>query len=153
MNAVEMLLNDHEKVRKLFQEYQQAGPQSREGRDTAQQALMEIMIHSKLEEEIFYPAVRNKGGQEIQGTVEEGYQEHATVDNMIEQLRAMNPTDEQFHTMFRELMQNVEHHVQEEESELLPQARQRLGDDADQLGHEMAQRREQLLQQLVPQMG
>lgn len=150
MNAVDMLISDHRRVEKLFNEYKNPTNTS-EKWDAAQQALMELQVHSKLEEEIFYPALRSRAS-ELQDIVAEGYQEHATVDNLIMELKAMQPGDQRFASKFQELMQDVQHHVQEEETEMLPDARQKLGSEADQLGHEMTQRKEQLLQQLMPQM-
>ena len=150
MNAVDLLKNDHAKVRKLFQEYQSATNNSERGA-TAMQALLEIEVHSKLEEEVFYPAVRARGDQQLQQTVQEGYDEHAVVDNLVNQLKTMDPSDPSFEPRFQELMRNVEHHVQEEESEMLPNAQQKLGEEGDRLGDEMAQRKEQLMQQLIAQ--
>ncbi len=141
MNAVDMLIQDHEKVNGLFRQYQQGQKQA------ARQALMELEVHSKLEEEIFYPAVRQRAS-ELQGAVREGYKEHAEVDSLISELKAMDPMGPDFDAKFQELMRDVQHHVQEEETEMLPNARQKLGAEAEQLGQQMMQRKQQLVQQM-----
>ena len=151
-NPIEMLKQDHEKVRRLFREYNTAGERMSEKRDAAEQVLMEIEIHSKLEEEIFYPAVRNKGG-ELEESVAEGYQEHQQVDRLIEELRAMGPTSDLFEERFQALIGAIEHHVAEEEGEMLPEAERVLGNESDQLAQQMIDRREQLMRQLSPQLG
>jgi hemerythrin superfamily protein len=153
MNAVEMLKMDHEKVRRLFREYGEAGSENRgsERRDTAAQALMELEIHSKLEEEIFYPALRDRSG-ELKEEVDEGYDEHRQVDQMIEDLKAMDPDSEQYSERFQALMGAVEYHVAEEEAEMLPHAEQVLGQDSDRLAQQMVKRREQLVRELLPSL-
>ena len=149
MNAIQMLKQDHEKVRKLFREYADSDHRSREKRDAAQQALMELEIHSKLEEEIFYPAVRQTG-DELRESVEEGYAEHREVDRLVEELKAMDPSTGQFGERFQALIGAVEHHVAEEVGEMLPKAEGRLGGEADRLGQEMTRRREALMRELMP---
>src|SRR5581483_8983191 len=119
-----MLKMDHEKVRKLFREWGAAGDRMSEKSDTARQALTELEIHSKLEEEIFYPAVQKAGG-ELKEAVDEGYEEHRQVDRLIEELKAMDPSSDLFVERFQSLIGAVEHHVAEEEGEMLPKAEQK----------------------------
>lgn len=149
MNAVEMLLQDHERVRVLAREWGVTGDRQTEKRDVTAQILMELEIHSKLEEEIFYPAVKAKGGKLVE-EVDEGYQEHAQVDQMIAELKTMDPTTELFAERFQALMGAVEYHVAEEEGEMLPEAQKVLGDENDTLAHQMTQRKQELLKQLAP---
>lgn len=149
MNAVQLLRDDHETVRELFRQYRADDSAKRQA--TADQALMELEIHSKLEEEIFYPAFRQRSGQEGREQVAEAYEEHAQVDQLVAQLQGMHVSDPRFQQMFQELMQNVEHHVKEEEAELLPEAEELMGDQLDQLGETMMQRKQQLMTQLQSQ--
>jgi len=143
MNAVQMLLDDHQRVRDLWQQWRDANKDAKQ--QTGTQILNELFVHSKLEEEIFYPAWRTAGESRSKELIAEAYEEHAKVDQMIEQLRGMSADDGQYTSMFREMMQNVEHHVKEEETEMLPQAREELGKQADQLGQDMTMRKQQLM--------
>ncbi len=145
MNPVQMILDDHERVRQLFQQFQQADEQQQK-QQIADQVLMELTVHANLEEEIFYPAMRQKAsGSEDQQMVQEAYEEHAQAKALIQQLQGMQASDPQFTTLFQQLQQDVEHHVQEEETEMLPKAQQELSDQMDRLGQEMAQRKQQLM--------
>ena len=144
MNAVQMLLDDHEKVRALYKQWQQGGDQN-EKQQVGMQILNELFVHSKLEEEIFYPAFRTAADAEGKELTAEAYEEHATVDQMVEQLRGMSAGDGQYQSAFKELMKNVEHHVKEEETELLPMAQDVMGGQMDQLGQDMMMRKQQLL--------
>ena len=142
-DAIEMLLSDHEKVRTLFKQYQSAGADRK--RALGPQILDELNAHSKIEEEIFYPAVREREDAEGKKLVAEGYEEHAVVDGLVMELKAMDPGSGEFDARMKTLMENVEHHVQEEETELLPDARRKLGGETQRLGTEMAQRKQQIL--------
>jgi hemerythrin superfamily protein len=148
MDAVSMLLDDHKQVKQWFREYDQAGGRMETKRDLAMRILTALEVHSKLEEEIFYPAVEQRA-RELGGIVEHSYEEHRVVDGMVEQLKGMNLEDQRYDQLMREMRQNVEHHMEEEESEMLPQAQRDLGsDEMDRLGNQMQQRRQQLMQQL-----
>ena len=145
MNAVQLLKDDHKKFRAMFEQYEQAKDEGKK-RQLFQQASTELDAHSKVEEEIFYPAMRQKaGGGEEQKMVEEAYQEHAQAKQLIQQLRGMQATDPQFRTVMQQLQQDVEHHVEEEETEMLPRAEQELSDQLDRLGQEMQARKQQLM--------
>lgn len=146
-DAIQMLISDHRKVEQLFQQYRQADGQGHQKTTVARQLLSELEAHSKIEEEIFYPAVRARADQQLQQAVSEGYEEHATVDNLVMELKAMDPSDSRFDAKMQELMRDVQHHVQEEETELLPDARQKLGDQVTQLAPQMMERKQQILSQ------
>ena len=135
-----MIKQDHKKVARLFQKYQKA--KNREAkRNIADQAMEQLEIHAKVEEEIFYPAAKKQleDGQLINGALKE----HDTVKDLIEGLRAMPSDDETFDQQWSELVENVQHHVEEEEGELLPQI-QDSELDLSQIGEEIAERQEEL---------
>jgi hemerythrin-like domain-containing protein len=144
VDPVQMLMSDHQKVKGLFQQYEQA-QDGREKRRIAETVFKELEVHSKLEEEIFYPAVRKAGGSEEKELVAESIEEHHVVDVLIKELKGMSTTDERYDAKFTVLMENVKHHIQEEETEMLPDARSKLGDEAQQLAQKMEQRKQELM--------
>ena len=145
MDPVQMLKDDHQKVKQLFQQFKQTNDQNQQ-QQIADQVLTELDVHASLEEEIFYPALRQKaGGGEDRQMLEEAYQEHAQAKTLIQQLRGMQASDPQFATLMQQLQQDVEHHVQEEETEMLPKAEQELSDQMDRLAQEMQARKQQLM--------
>lgn len=149
MNAVKMLKDDHKKVKGLFREYEGAGERAHQTKGKiAEQVFMELEVHSKLEEEIFYPAVQAKGTKDLKEVVNEGIEEHHVVDVLIAELKALDPSDERFDAKFKVLTENVEHHIEEEEGEMLPDAEKKLGNEVDRLGELMAQRKQELIQQM-----
>jgi hemerythrin superfamily protein len=146
MNAIRMLKADHKKVKGLFREYESAGDRAyQRKRSIADRVFRELEVHSKLEEEIFYPAVREKTDEEGKELVLEGIEEHHVVETLIAELRGRDPEDEEFDAKFKVLTENVEHHIEEEEGEMLPNAQKVLSKDLDRLGSEMEQRKKQLL--------
>jgi len=143
-DAIEMLRADHQKVRNLFQDYEKAQDQKAK-RKIAQQVFVELEIHAQLEENVFYPAFKQEADQEGKQLVAESLQEHQRVKDLIEELREFDADDEMFDIKFHELMENVEHHVEEEESEMLPEADQVLAEQAEELMDEMQEVKRQLL--------
>ena len=142
-NAVQLIKQDHKKVASLFQKYQKTkGAEAK--RKIAEQAMEQLEIHSKLEEEIFYPAAKKE--IEDSDLINEAVKEHGTVKELIEELRGMSPGDEEFEEKWSELVENVEHHVQEEESELLPEVED-TEIDLSEFGEEMAERKEELMEE------
>jgi len=142
-NAVQLIKQDHKKVAGLFQKYQKTKGQEAK-REIADQAMEQLEIHAKLEEEIFYPAAKKQLEDGVM--IKEALKEHQTVKDLIEELRAMDSDDEEFDQKWSELVENVEHHVEEEEGELLPQTEDSELDLA-QLGEEMAERKEELTEE------
>lgn len=147
MNAVTMLKEDHEKVKSLFREFEKAGPQAHKTKkEIADKVFQELDTHSRLEEEIFYPAVREKYSREDEHLVAESVAEHQLVDVLMEELKSLSPEDERFDAKFTVLIENVEHHIAEEEEEMLPDAERILGDDLDELGEQMERRKQEIMQ-------
>jgi hemerythrin superfamily protein len=143
-DAMEMLKADHQKVRELFQNYESAQDQKAKSK-IAQQVFVELETHAQLEETVFYPAFRQEADQEGKQLVAESLQEHQKVKGLIEELRELDAEDEMFDVKFQELMENVEHHVEEEESEMLPEAETALAEQAEELMDEMQEVKRQLL--------
>ena len=124
MDAITLLTADHNRVRGLFAKFQAA----HENKDTAEMTevavkiLTELEVHTKIEEQIFYPEV-SEASEEIKEVVTEGVEEHHVVDVLAAELKQLSPEDESWAAKMTVLIENVEHHAEEEEKELFPQVR------------------------------
>jgi len=134
-DAIAMLKADHQRVKDLFAQYEATSNPATK-RTLAEQVFVELETHTQLEENIFYPVV-NEETDEGPELVKESLSDHETVKNLIQQLRSMAQDTDEFDATFQELIQNVEHHVEEEEAEMFPLAEQELADDLDDLKEEM----------------
>ena|SRR3712207_4952138 len=144
MNAVEMLKADHEKVKGLFRQYENSD-EKREKKKIADEILHELQVHAALEEEIFYPAYKRKAEAEGKEMVAEAVEEHHVVHLLIGEIKEMKSVTEQFDAKMKVLIENVEHHVQEEESEMLPAAQETLGEEIEKLTPKMEKRKQELM--------
>lgn len=144
MDAITLLKDDHKKVKELFRQFERARSADRK-KQIAEEVFQELEVHSAIEEEIFYPAVRQKADEEGQEIVAEGIEEHHVVDVLIKELKSLPEVNEQFEAKFTVLIENVEHHIEEEEKEMLPDAKKTLGDDIEMLGDQLAERKQQLM--------
>src|SRR5262249_14734208 len=142
-DAIAMLKADHQRVRDLFQQYE-ATSNAVAKRTIAEEVFIVLETHAQLEENIFYPAV-NEETDEGPELVKESLAEHETMKNLIQQLRDMGPHHGGFDPKFRELLQNVEHHVEEEETEMFPLAEEELEEDMKDLRDEMQELKAQIL--------
>jgi len=148
VNPIQMLKDDHRKVKQLFSEYESAGEDAiTKKQDIADKVFDELEVHSSIEEEIFYPAVRDNADEEGSRLVAEAIEEHRVVKTLIDELRELDADDEQFEAKFKVLSENVEHHADEEETEMFPVAKDALADNVDQIGQEMQRRRMELLRE------
>ncbi len=145
MNAIELITSDHERFRALFRDFHKAEAGSDRQAAIAREVLPMLDAHSRMEEEIFYPVLRNSGDEQAQARIAESYEEHRLQDALVTELLVMAPGTEQFAAKFKVVMETSELHMQEEERQTLPQAERLLGDQLDCLGQEMATRREQVL--------
>jgi hemerythrin-like domain-containing protein len=150
MKATEMLREDHERVRALFQEYEAAGEEAYDTKKRiVQQLSMELDIHAKIEEEIFYQAFRTAQEEEPKKVVRESFEEHKIVKTLLGELAEMRPRDAQYDAKVTVLKEGVEHHADEEERELFPAAEELFGDEGlERLGAEMEDRKEELMREL-----
>ena len=146
MNAVQLLKKDHQTVKELFKQYEEAGERAHQKKQRIAEHVCEALeAHTTIEEEIFYPAVAAEADKEEQSLVSEAVEEHHVVKVLIAELRKLEASDERFDAKFTVLRENVEHHVEEEEGEMFPSAEESLGDELDRLGQQMEQRKSQLL--------
>src|SRR5207237_4833742 len=122
-DAIEMLREDHRKVKDLFEEFEKAEEDDEKGR-IVHTALTALEIHATVEEEIFYPAVREQIDDDDQ--MDEPLEDNHAARLLIGELQEMKPGDEHFDAKFKVLAESVKHHIEEEETEMLPKA-----EDAD----------------------
>ena len=149
--VTEMLREDHQKVKDLFEEFEHAEEEDEKLR-IVRTALTELEIHATLEEEIFYPAVRAQIEEEDEDTMDEALEEHHVAKFIMHELKDMRPEDERFDAKFKVLAESVKHHIEEEESEILPKAEE-MELDHEQLAKEMMERKQELQQQLQKTAG
>jgi uncharacterized membrane protein/general stress protein YciG len=143
INAVMMLRADHRKVEKLFHQYNTIHNQDPQRRALVRQLCRELDLHAVVEEEIFYPAVRAALAGEAQQLVAEAIHEHGAIKELVTRLRQMRPDDEAYTPTVRQLKECVQHHVREEEHDMLPKAEEHLRGQLDSLGARMQQRKQE----------
>ena len=145
-DAVALIKADHRKVEQLFREFEEAGDRAYTNKqELVAQIIQELEVHATIEEETYYPAVEAKARKDGKELIAEAVEEHHVVKILLGELRSMSSEDEAFDAKVTVLMENVRHHVEEEESELLPQSEKILdGDELTRLGEEMAARKRQL---------
>jgi hemerythrin superfamily protein len=137
-DALSLLAKDHRNVEKLFKRVQ---------KDPAvfDQIREELDLHTRVEEDIFYPAVEEALGEEGEGIVEEARREHQEVKDLLAELAALDRQGEEFEDRLQKLQDNVEHYVQEEEGEMFKKTRRALSKDhLAELGAQMASQKEDM---------
>jgi len=143
-DAISLLEADHDKVLELFERFEDIkdGHAVKEKQTIVADACRELTLHTKLEEEVFYPAVR--GAVDDDDLMNEALVEHDGAKSLIEDLEGMDAGDEMFNAKFTVLAENVRHHVKEERDEMFPKVR---ATDIDllALGQKMLARKEQLM--------
>lgn len=138
MNAIRHLLKEHEEIGKLFNQFVEAGDEAYKQKQTiAEKVIEEISMHARLEEEILFPAMEEKGGEEEKEMVQEGIEEHHVTRFMLDRLEKTSPEDETFNPKFKALMESTKHHFMEEERDIFPKAKKLLKGELDRLGEEM----------------
>ena len=144
--AIEMLEADHRKVEQMFDQYED---EKESGEDTkrqlAERICMELKVHTQIEEELFYPWVRENA--EESDLVEEAQVEHQSAKDLIAQIEGASEIDETFDAKVKVLGEYVKHHVQEEENEMFPQV-QSMQEELDELGQEMTARKVELMEEM-----
>jgi hemerythrin superfamily protein len=146
-DAVALLKADHRAVEELFAKFEKASGSDRKQK-LATEICTELSIHAQIEEEIFYPACEGKVEEDL---LKEAFVEHDGAKVLIAEIMAGEPSDEFYDAKVKVLQEQIEHHVQEEEKRLeglFSQARS-AGLDMDALGVELADRKQQLKEQIA----
>ncbi|MEV5322549.1 hemerythrin domain-containing protein [Nonomuraea sp. NPDC052634] len=140
MDAIVLLKDDHKTVERLFKQFEKAGPKAhKEKQKIVGQVIEELTAHTYIEETIFYPAAR-ADVPETGGHVLESVEEHHVVVWMLSELKKLDPADEHYDARMTVLMENVRHHVEEEEQDWFPKVREALGRKRlQELGERMAE--------------
>lgn len=148
--VIEPLLEDHQRVRKLFKQFRMLDPeaQPQECEGIVRTACIELTIHAQLEAEMLYPAAR--GHIDTPMLVDEAQVEHASAKDLIAQLVAASAADALYAAKFTVLGEHVEHHILEEEKLLFPEL-MRSGIDWERLADGMEERRAELMEELMPE--
>ena len=145
MDAIAMLKADHRKVEEIFADFEKARSRDRK-QALAEQACLELKVHTVIEEEIFYPACR---GQVEDDLLDEAYVEHDGAKTLINEIEAGGPEDDFYDAKVKVLSEMIEHHVEEEEKRsegLFSQARA-AGLDMDDLADRMRARKKTAMEE------
>lgn len=142
MDAIAMLKDDHKSVEKLFKRFEKAGDGAHvEKREIVDRIIESLSVHAAIEEQLFYPVARATVPDTDDITLE-SLEEHHVVKWVLSELDTMTPDDERFDAKVTVLIENVRHHVEEEEQEFFPKVRDELGRAAlNDLGDAMAKAR------------
>ena len=137
-DAIVILKDDHKQIRKVFRDFQAAGEEAAARKGKLVNTMIEMLTqHTYIENEVMYPRVRALL-PELEDDVLESYEEHHVADVLVMELSAMQPTDERFDAKTTVLIENVEHHMDEEEKDWFPKVREGLGrKQLQQIGEEM----------------
>ena len=126
MDAVTLLRNDHKTVEGLFKKFEKAGPNAHKTKqDLIEKIIEELSIHAAIEEQVLYPAAREAVPDEMD-LILESLEEHHIVKWVLSEIDGMDPTDERFTAKVTVLIENVRHHVEEEEGDLFPALRKAM---------------------------
>jgi hemerythrin-like domain-containing protein len=146
--AIELLMADHRKVEDLFEQYE-AEKESDDDtkRSIAKKICGELTVHTQVEEEIFYPWLRENLEQDDMEMVEEAQVEHNGAKDLIAQIEAATEVDAVYDAKVKVLSEYIKHHVKEEETEIFPAVSSEK-EELDELGQDMSSRKEELMEEL-----
>ena len=142
-DACTLLDTDHQKVERLFGEYQSTQNASKKS-ELAQEICQELTVHATIEEEIFYPAFR--AATHDNDLVEDAKAEHQEAKDLIAQIEDGDKID----ALMARLQKAIEHHVKEERTEMFPKARKASGMDLMALGAKLEARKQELMANYHP---
>jgi len=143
MNAIELLKKQHKEVKTLFKKMEKTEA-ARARRQLMDQIATALEGHTTIEEELFYPAVKELATKKAEGMVAEAFEEHHVVKLVLAELPNVDPEAERFEAKMTVLSELVEHHAEEEEEEMFKLAKKIGEDELDDLGERMEQRFEEV---------
>ena len=143
-DAIALLTSQHKEVTAMFKEFEELGDRAKAGKKKiADKICQNLVMHTMIEEEIFYPAVRGRS-KEAEEMVEEAIVDHASAKDLIAQIQEMDPDEELYDAKVKVLGEMIEHHVEEEEKEMFPKVR-KMDLDLATLGQEMKARGDEIM--------
>lgn len=146
--ALELLMSDHRKVEQLFKKYEAEKEGDEDARQTlAEQICDELTVHAQVEEELFYPWLRENLPEDKMELVEEAEVEHRTAKDLIDEIEGADTVDEAFDAKVKVLSEYIQHHVEEEEDEIFKEVKE-MKDELDELGEAMAARKSELMEEM-----
>jgi hemerythrin superfamily protein len=136
MDALELLKQDHQKVKELFKRGQETEDKKQQ-RQIFKEIKSELETHARIEETIFYPAMEEH--EELKDMVLESLEEHKQMKTVLREMARLSTSSERFKPKFKVLKDNVEHHaVEEEEGKMFPKIRKLINrNELEQLGQEL----------------
>jgi len=137
VDATRLLEQDHQTVEQLFARFEGVEDTDEKG-PIVDEIIQELSIHATIEEEVFYPAVREATGDE--GMVEHSLEEHQEVKELLKDIDGMMPSDPAFHAKVQAVIADVREHVEEEEGEMFPKFREAISTaDLEEIGQQLEQ--------------
>ena len=146
VNALELLEQDHRQVEEWFDEYDELREDDRRKSELAGKLCLALKVHTRIEEEIFYPQARE--ATKDKDLLDEAVVEHATVKNLISEIEEMEAGEDLYDAKIRVLGEMVKQHIKEEEEELFPEV-ESAKMDLDALGKELAERKDELMSEMA----
>lgn len=151
-DAISLLIEDHENVKKLFKKFDKLSSAEDDGKiQVANMICMELTIHAMVEEELFYPEVRLAIHDD--DLLNEAEVEHDSAKELIAQIQFMEPDNPMYDAKVTVLGEYIEHHVTEEEEEMFPKVRKAKQLDLEELGEQMQMRKEALMGEMMSDDG
>jgi hemerythrin superfamily protein len=148
MDATTLLKKDHDAVRQLFRDFREADA---EARPIVFRTIRQVLkTHSRVEEQVFYPAVMRVRVEPAREAVRDALEHHHVVDGLLAELDQLDPEDARYGEKMRSLQESVERHIDEEEDAMFAQARIHLTDERlERLGRDMALLKDSLAGELL----
>ncbi|HEU4513867.1 MAG TPA: hemerythrin domain-containing protein [Nocardioidaceae bacterium] len=137
-DAIVLLKEDHKEILKTFRDFEKAGENATATKGRLVEKIIELLtVHTYIENEVMYPRVRQLL-PDLEDDIDESYEEHHVADLLVVELAAMKPDAERFDAKTTVLIENVRHHIEEEEDEWFPKVREGLGrKQLQEIGEEM----------------
>ena len=138
LNALDLIKQDHERIKHMFAQALDADdPGARS--EMLHRIRAELIAHERMEEDVFYPALRS-ATEKAKDIVLEGYEEHHVIDLILDEMFDVPEDSDQWQVKLKVLHENLEHHIEEEEQEMFARAKKAMsGDTLEELGRKMAQ--------------
>lgn len=143
--VLDMLADDHKKVQKMFRQFEKMRDDMAAKQELVEKCCAELTVHAQLEEELFYPALRDSIKQV--DLLLEAQVEHDSAKQLIEELSSMRPDDELYDAKFTVLGEYVKHHIEEEEKQIFPKAK-RAGLDLEAMAEEAQERKLEMQEEM-----